>query len=70
MATYLTRSKTDTRLPTGEITELPSGEKSTFPWRYTVPHKLLNRKLDDAVAMLYPASTFWKVSEGTEKFPK
>lgn len=41
-ATYLTRSKTDTRLPTGDRTEFPSGVNTTFPCLYTVPHKFWN----------------------------
>lgn len=40
--TYLTRSNTDTRLPTGLNTEFPSGVNSIVPWRYTVPQRFEN----------------------------
>ena len=40
--TYFTRSNTDTRLPTGLYSELPSGVNRTFPCLYTVPHMLEN----------------------------
>lgn len=30
--TYLTKSKTVTRFPTGEKRQVPSGLKSRFPW--------------------------------------
>lgn len=40
--TYWTRSKTETRLPTGESKQVPSGVKSRFPLRYTVPKRLEN----------------------------
>lgn len=39
LETHLTRSKMETRLPTGESTLLPSGVNKTFPWRYTVPQR-------------------------------
>lgn len=32
-ASYLTRSNTETLLPTGESKQVPSGVKSKFPWR-------------------------------------
>lgn len=32
-ASYLTRSNTETLLPTGESKQVPSGVKSRFPWR-------------------------------------
>lgn len=40
--TYFTRSKTDTRFPTGLSSEFPSGVNIMLPWRYTVPHILEN----------------------------
>jgi hypothetical protein len=40
--TDLTKSKTDTLLPTGLSTELPSGVNIMFPCRYTVPHRFEN----------------------------
>ena len=39
---YLTRSNTDTRLPTGESRDRPSGVKSRLPLEYTVPSKFEN----------------------------
>lgn len=44
--TDLTRSKTETLLPTGLSTELPSAVKMMFPWRYTVPMRFENWKFD------------------------
>ena len=41
-ATHLTRSKTETRFPTGLRTEFPSGVNTMFPCLYTVPHRLEN----------------------------
>lgn len=40
--TYLFMSKMVIRLPTGLITQFPSGVNRRFPFRYTVPSKLLN----------------------------
>lgn len=48
----MTRSNTETLLPTGLITELPSGVNTTLPWRYTVPHKLEKRN-EEAAGVLY-----------------
>ena len=42
ITTHFTRSKTDTRFPTGLSTELPSGVKRTFPCLYTVPQRFEN----------------------------
>lgn len=39
---YLTRSKTVTRLPTGDSRHVPSGLKQRFPRLYTVPSRLEN----------------------------
>jgi hypothetical protein len=39
---YFTRSKTVTRLPTGDRRQVPSGLKSRFPWLYTVPRRFEN----------------------------
>ena len=41
---YLTRSKTVTRLPTGDSRHVPSGLKQRFPRLYTVPSRLENYK--------------------------
>lgn len=39
---YFTRSKTVTRLPTGESRQVPSGVKRRLPLLYTVPSRLEN----------------------------
>lgn len=39
---HLTRSKTVTRLPTGDSRHVPSGLKQRFPLLYTVPSRLEN----------------------------
>lgn len=41
-STYATRSVTVMRLPTGEMTFLPSGLKMRLPLLYTLPHTLFN----------------------------
>ena len=40
--TYLVKSKTDTLLPTGDSSELPSGVKMRLPCPYTVPSRFEN----------------------------
>ena len=42
MGTHLTRSKRETRFPTGLKTEFPSGVKTILPCLYTVPQRLEN----------------------------
>ena len=41
-STYLIRSNTVTRLPTGESRQVPSGVNNRFPLLYTVPKRLEN----------------------------
>lgn len=42
--TYFFKSNTVKRFPTGLMTEFPSDEKTKFPFRKTVPNRLLNYK--------------------------
>ena len=51
ITTHFTRSKTDTRFPTGLITELPSGVKRTFPCLYTVPQRFENYRVERGVSI-------------------
>jgi hypothetical protein len=41
-SSHLTRSKTVTRLPTGDSRHVPSGLKQRFPRLYTVPSRFEN----------------------------
>lgn len=39
---YLVRSKTVTRLPTGDSKQVPAGSKTRLPLQYTVPRRFEN----------------------------
>ena len=68
-ATYCTRSKTDTRLPTGDSRQVPSGVKSRLPLRYTVPKRFENLKPSSAKspASVLPRTTYLKIRLHREK---
>ena len=54
---HFTKSKTETRFPTGRMREFPSGVNMMFPFLNAVPHKFLNSK-SNPIALIWCAIYF------------